>query len=114
MVSMSAPVICPSDTFFWNPFRIEEDNPTSEKAKWVNRVALGCITLAAVGTGIAIAMTPIPWAVALGIGLGVSAIALGLAALNTYRLYQEHQRECCSPRHLAVIYYTSDASGSCR
>jgi hypothetical protein len=105
MVSMSAPVICPSDTFFWNPFRIQEDNPLCEKAKWVNRLALGFITLAAVGTGIAIAMTPIPWAVALGIGLGVSLSGLVFAAWKTRRLYQEHQARCHTPQYQAAFTY---------
>lgn len=111
MVSMSAPVICPSDTFFWNPFRIQEDNHFSEKAKWVNRVALGCITLALVGTGIAFAMTPISWAVALGIGLGISAIVLGLAAWKTCRLYQEHQGRCQSPQSQAAFVYSQNFVG---
>ena len=103
--------IQPSDTFFWNPFRIQEDNHLCEKAKWVNRVALGCITLAAVGIGIGIAMSPISWAVALGIGLGISAIVLGLAAWKTCRLYQEHQARCHTPQYQAAVAYAHNLVG---
>ena len=103
--------IQPRATFFWNPFRIQEDNPLCEKAKWVNRLALGFITLAAVGTGIAIAMTPIPWAVALGIWLGVSLSGLVFAAWKTCRLYQEHQVRCRTAQSQAAFAYSQNFVG---